>query len=307
MESQRKNFLCEKFICTINNSRRVGDIMTIGKEQRIQCMPIAAVEFLKGHDLLDDITNNQEGGTNLSTFNSLLLDSESEKGLEVHPCFNTRDSFEGKSLTLNEGWYCSVARYLLWKHGQLTVSEEEKEEYGEVYGNSFIFKGPYSHGADVFYLFSGCRLVKFQKNGKRIESIANSFLHSSVSVLHGLSGKVMGEVDRNKRIAPVFEQAYLNAVENYMAIVPRLLTLLAREPQWNVIELDQFIRGKDIHNIEIFEGVLSKEYRQLEKEVGDGLKNISVEYVKKVEDIVCLYADVYGAIREYLEDKVKYE
>jgi hypothetical protein len=273
------------------------------KEPLVQLMPTAALEYLKEHNVFVDMDGNNPAS---KVFNELTL-SDGEKCIEIHPLFNTsvpeafkdRIKAPGLSPKIDE-----VKKYVQWKKGELP--DVDKDEAKDI-----VVGGPYNHGAWLAGNVSGMQnsLLSFryltQKPGRNF--VASRILEAGGEVIHSFPQKIMIEADVEGKILPDFEKAYLEAVENFIAIIPRLLTLLAREPKWDISEMEKYVEDKHIENFNTLPPIFSPEYEDLRKKAMEGIENINAEDMKKIEDTMRLYADVYGAIREYLESKVRYK
>jgi hypothetical protein len=120
----------------------------------------------------------------------------------------------------------------------------------------------------------------------------------------------MHKIDKGELFMTDFEQAYLLFLENILEVAPRLLTLLARDPEWDIRELEKYISNKNIPNIQTAYGFAKN--RDMQKPLihfaidtegpplPEGWKEQITIYMKVV-------AEIYTAIREYLENKVNYK
>jgi hypothetical protein len=285
------------------------------KEFYAQLMPVAALEFLKEHNVFEDSVSGRSAG---EVFNELMR-SNGEKCGEVHPLFNTSvpDSFKDtiKPPLLREFFFKGVKQYVQWKRGELS-----REKLSEIIGekkfvSELIDGGPYGHGGEIVCSFRNAEdgLVNFANLNEELirKSIAISYLSQGTSAIHDFPQRLMYAADVNGKHSPVFEKTYLEVVESWLAIIPRFLTLLARDWRWDISEMDAYIEAKHIEHMNTFL-IDSSEYQQLYWKTGDpklreGSENLSVEDMAMLQKVMRRFADVYKVIREYLENNVRYK
>jgi hypothetical protein len=264
------------------------------KESLVQLMPTAAIEYLKEHNVYEDI----DGGKPASKTFRELTRSKGEKCEEINPLFNTsvQESLKEKVQPPELAWgFDEVKRYLQWKKGKLP--DIEKDEVEHIKG-----AGPYSHGEEFVCTFGGGSQCLVRLRG--LPNISAEFLVAGATPMHSLSQKIMVEVDSGRMACPVFEKLYLEIVENFLVILPRMLTLLARNPKWNLSEMDAYLKSKHIEKLPF---VWGEENQDLHDRAHKGVRYMKQGDMEKLEDIMRVYAGAYQAIREYLESKVKYK
>ncbi len=177
---------------------------------------------------------------------------------------------------------------------------------------------PYGHGSPLFTTIGsgiGSRGLSFDQGLQESfskQSPTVLFLKHAERFLGSIScGLIMTKIDGYNQISfSEFEHNWFSAVEKYVEIVPLFITLLARDPAWNIAEMDNYIKSKNIPNIEELIPILSNE--DLGEKMYELMRVIkNRDYTdEEREKIVVFYTawnNVYGAMLEYLKEKVQYE
>ncbi len=226
-----------------------------------------------------------------------------------HPFFRGKDTEKQKEGEI-VGWIGddpeglqALRDYIAFKKGALHPSPEQLDKIKHL--------GPYGHGdnlAKAIYEELDYDIIK--KTARERIPLTYFALRCPAALINGTSGGIMYKIDSGEFSIENFEQTYVKFLEDFIEVAPRLLTLLARNPEWDIRELEKYVQDKNIPNIEdVIESVGNwKKFKPLNdfargKEgclLPENGKEQLTTYMKAV-------ADIYAAIREYLEDKVKYE
>jgi len=198
-------------------------------------------------------------------------------------------------------------KYLIEKRLRLDAHDPNSPVMSKIFSDGHL---PYGHGSQMFW-FTGVG-IDFDVIDKGVsdQSFSVNFLkYASYFIGSAGADPVMSKIDTGRLSFPEFELKYLSAVENYIKVAPRFLTLIARNPEWNIQELDAYIKAKDIPNIDEVFGQLKDS-----DSIGHALELLAVvrkrEYTEEerqdILKIIQVWADVYAAMSEYFEERVTY-
>ncbi len=278
---------------SLYNPERIRPLRIISDEQ---------LDYLADHNVWSSEESQKE-------FDELNKSDNKTYISKSHPFFRGKDTEEQKKGKI-VGWIGdgpealqALRDYIAFKKGTLHPSPEQLDKIKH--------QGPYGHGdnlAKAIYEEIDYDVIK--KTEREKMPLTSFALRCPAAFINGTPGGIMNKIDSGEFSIENFEQTYVKFLEDFLEVAPRLLTLLARNPEWDIRELEKYVQDKNIPNTEdaIELGGNWKKFKPLNdfargKEgclLPENGKGQLTTYMKAI-------AEIYAAIREYLDDKVKYE
>jgi hypothetical protein len=171
--------------------------------------------------------------------------------------------------------------------------------------------GPDGHGSAMFSATG--RDINFDVINKNmfVQSPTCLFLkYPSYFIGSGGTRYLGSKIDKGELKFPEFEVVWTKSVENYIKILPRLVTLLARDPKWDIRDMDKYIMSKNIENLDKTVKILGNDddigsMQDTMLAVKD--RDYTTEERSEIVEFIKTWSEVYDAMVEYLENKVKYD
>ena len=281
----------------------------LGKEniRYSRLTPDAAIDFLKTHCIFDpqNVGAEDEIRENFSKANK---PEEATYNERAHILFNIipeeyKDKAGPPSLFLSD--FYTVNRYLQMRRGSLTeLTEKEKKK--------LMHNGPFSHGIEIATVIGDAedRFINFQNLPEETREQIPILMRLRELGFKPMGGfkKILGKIFNGDLEFPDFEKTYLDFLENYLAYMPRFLTLIARDPDWNPLELEEYIKIKGVKNLDyLLSGIdyESPEHDKLFSQMAEKDHFTEEEKTALVEFMEAA-TDFFGAMREYMEKKIQY-
>lgn len=235
-----------------------------------------------------------------------------------HPLFSgsqTEESRSNKTVLVFSKFAENLKKYIATKDGKYKPSEQE-------FFHEIVLKGPYSHGNILGDLIShseqGILMYRKIKEAelKKMPHVMG-FLLESREFLYRIPQLVMIKIDSNNLSFPEFEAVYLRFLKSFYEVMPRLVTLVARDSNWDIHELEKYLEDKNIPSVQAVLAIRSdREKDNKEHELREELWKFkspdSGEYIYTDEQKATLLAletaaaDAFEAMQEYFESKVQY-
>jgi hypothetical protein len=233
---------------------------------------------------------------------------------ESHPFFRKKLTGQKRDEE-NVNWIGSVKsltglrNYISFKRGEFVpVTTEEKEK--------ILKAGPFGHGDNLGKaidqeLNKESTLTKGELD--KMPILKYSLIGGPTYQMNGMLGPIIKKIESGEIHIKGYEEAYLSFIEDFIEIAPRFLTLLARDPKWDIRELEKYLETKNIPNVQFVVDLYKEEnFDKVYQPLMDYARSVKVQVLPENGEINYLkymqfISGAYKAIREYLEQVVTYE